>query len=215
MTKKLFEKVPIKSGNPVTFYFVRHGESEGNALGAQCLVNNDCPLNEVGKADIQKIAEYFKQQNIAVSDVYSSDLDRTRQTAEAIANAYNLPVKIKTDLTERNWGDWGGMVWEEVAKKLSVMDIEDRYTFVPPNGESWQHMEERVFKALEEIAEENTEGEHIVIVTHKGVLRSVLPVLAEAGKEKHEDFTVKTGSITAFGFHKKDFHFVGLKPEFD
>lgn len=213
MLKKIKEKIGTKS-NPdkVSFWFVRHGQSEGNVLGAECLVMNDTPLTDRGANEAKAIAKYLKDTGINVTDIYTSPLGRSHQTAEVIAKELGLPVKVKDGLRERNWGIWGNLAWDEVSNKLSGKDIEERYTFIPENGESWQQMEKRLFDALEEIAEENSEGENILIVTHRGCLRAILPVLAKASKDKHEDFSVETGSLTKFSFDKELFEFIGLIP---
>ena len=204
---------PKNNPEKVSFWFIRHGQSEGNVLGAECLVMNDEPLTQRGSDEAKSIARYLKESQIKVTDIYTSPAGRSHQTAEVIATGLGLPVKVKDGLKERDWGIWGNLPWDEVSDKLSGMAIEERYSFIHENGESWQQMEERLFGALEEIAEENTQGEDILIVTHRGCLRAILPVLAKAGKEKHEDFSVETGSLTKFSFDKEEFEFIGLTPD--
>lgn len=213
MLNKIKTKIATKA-NPskVSFWFVRHGQSEGNVLEAECLVMNDTPLTERGITEARTIAKYLKENKIKVTDIYTSPLGRSHQTAEVIAKELDLPTKVKDGLRERNWGIWGNLPWDKVSDKLSGMDIEKRYAFIPENGESWRQMEVRLFSSLEEIAEENSEGENILIVTHRGCLRAVLPVLAKESKDKHKDFSVETGSLTKFSFDKEEFEFVGLNP---
>ena len=213
MLKKIKERIRSKS-NPdkVSFWFVRHGQSEGNVLGAEGLVMNDAPLTDRGANEAKAVARYLKDIGVNVTDIYTSPLGRSHQTAEVIAKELGLPVKVKDGLRERNWGIWGNLAWNEVSDRLSTKSIEKRYTFVPENGESWQQMEKRLFDALEEVAEENNEGENILIVTHRGCLRAILPVLVKASKDKHEDFSVETGSLTKFSFDKESFEFIGLVP---
>ena len=213
MMDKIKAKIKTKN-NPdkVSFWFIRHGQSEGNILDSECVVMNDMPLTDRGTDEARAIAKYFKEGGINITDIYTSPLGRSHQTAEVIANEMELKVKIKGGLKERNWGIWGNLPWDKVSDKLSEMDIEKRYIFVPEGGESWQQMEERLLEALEEIAEENSEGENILIITHRGCLRAILPVLAKASKDKHEDFSVETGSLTKFSFDKDEFEFIGLIP---
>ena len=196
----------------VSFWFVRHGQSEGNILEGECLVMNDTPVTERGIKEAKAIAGYLKQNNINVTDIYTSPLGRSRQTAEIIAKELNLPVKVKNELRERDWGILGNLPWNEVSDKLSGMSIDERHSFIPEKGESWQQMEERLFKALEEIAEENDSGEDILIVTHRGCLRAMFPILAKVSKDKHEDFSVETGALSKFSFDKESFEFIGLIP---
>lgn len=201
-----------KHPEKVSFWFVRHGQSEGNVLNAECLVMNDTPITPRGIEEANAIAKYLKENNIRVTDIYTSPLGRSHQTAEIIAQELNLPVKIKEGLRERNWGIWGNLTWDSVSQKLDKLTIDERYTFIPEAGESWQQMEERLAVSLEEIAEENESGEDILIITHRGCLRAILPVLAKVSKDKHADFSVETGSLSKFSFNKNDFEFIGLQP---
>lgn len=196
----------------VSFWFVRHGQSEGNILGAKCTVMNDTPISPQGIEEAEAIAKYIKDHNIQVTDIYTSPLGRSHQTAETIARELGLSVKVKEGLRERNWGVWGNEPWDSVSKRLDLLPHGERYTVVPDGGESWSEMEERLAKSLEEIAEENTAGENILIVTHRGCLRAILPVLAQESREKHADFSVETGSLSKFSFDKRDFEFIGLNP---
>lgn len=201
-----------KHPEKVALWFVRHGQSEGNVLNAECLVMNDTLITPQGIKEADAIAKYLKENNIRVTDIYTSPLGRSHQTAEVVAQELGLPVKVKEGLRERNWGMWGNQTWNNVSSKLDKLTIGGRYTFMPEGGESWQQMEERLFAALEEIAEENESGEDILIVTHRGCLRAMLPILARATKDKHEDFSVETGSLSKFSFSKGGFEFIGLNP---
>jgi|SRR3989344_234044 len=213
MLNRIKSKLKVqKHPERISFWFVRHGQSEGNVLGSECLVMNDLPLTERGANEAKAIAKYLEEKGIKVTDIYTSPSGRSHQTAGVIAKELGLSVKVKDGLMERNWGIWGNLPWDKVSDKLSGMNIEERYVFAPENGESWQQMEERFFGALEEIAEENSQGENILIVTHRGCLRAVLPVLARASKDKHEEFSVETGSLTKLSFDKEAFDFIGLIP---
>jgi probable phosphoglycerate mutase len=211
--KRLKEKLIGKGNSDVAFWFVRHGESEGNALGDTCPVMHDTPLTDDGRREAEHIRTYLVQNKINITDVYTSPKGRSNETAQIIADGLGLPVKVKEGLTERDWGLWKDLRWVEASDRLEKLSLEERYTFVPDGGESWEHMETRLFSALEEIADENTGGENILIVMHRGGLRAALPIIARAGKEKHKDFSVPTGSLSKFSFDKESFDFLGLVPK--
>lgn len=212
MPERLKAKISKRSGK-ISFWFLRHGESESNALADQATVMNDAPLTERGRREALSVAAYLTAHNAGITDIYTSPLGRSHQTAEVIADALNLPVKAKDGLRERNWGVWKDMKWFEVAKNLENMNIDERFGFVPEGGESWEQMERRLFSALEEIADENDTGENILIITHRGCLRAILPMLGKAGRDRHEEFSVETGTLTKFSFDKDAFDFVGLDPK--
>lgn len=214
MYEKLKAKILEKNNTKkLSLWFVRHGQSEGNVLSDSCPVMHDTSLTKDGIRESEQIVQYFKKNNINVTDIYTSPQKRSYETAEVIAKAFNLTTKIKKGLQERNWGEWKGLKWKDVSDKLNSMPLENRYTFVPALGESWKEMEERLFATLEEITDENTVGENVLVVMHRGGLRAVLPMLAKVGREKHEDFSVQTGAISKFSFEKDGFDFVGLVPK--
>jgi broad specificity phosphatase PhoE len=199
--------------NPrMTFWFARHAESEGNSQGELCPVNHDTPLTSTGEQQAKELLQYFQDNDITITDVYSSPLQRATQTASVVAGHFGVPVNELEDLRGRDWGEWCNQTWQEVSVELESKSIDERYTFIPEGGESWEEMEERLFDALETIAKENEAGEDILIVTHKGALRAMLPILDQVEKERHKDYSVGVGSLTAFSFDKQDFHFIGLMP---
>ncbi len=213
MIENLKKKIANKNNRSLSFWFVRHAQSESNLLGDSCPIMHETPLTPEGRSEAQKIVSYLIANKIIPSDVYTSPQGRSYETAKIIAKAFNLPIKVKEDLMERKWGDWKDLRWLEASERLEKMTLEERHTFVPPDGESWETMEGRLFTAIEEIAEENTVGENVFIIMHRGGLRAVLPLLAKAGLERHKDFSVATGAISKFVFEKDSFDFVGLVPK--
>jgi probable phosphoglycerate mutase len=192
-----------------TFYFVRHGQTDGNIMGGLCPANNDFPLTPNGEAEAVRAGNYFVHDGIRVDAVYTSPLQRAHDTARAIADSTQAPLFVLPDLTERNWGVLGTATWQDVNAQLSRLSFEERYAYVPEGGESWADMETRLFKTLDDIANDYDAASTIVIVMHNGCLRAVLSALAK-NKSGHEEYSVATGSITKFAFNNAAFDFVDL-----
>ena len=183
---------------PITLWFVRHGESTANLQGEKCLVEHDTELTETGQNEAAQAATYFKDNSIEVSDIYTSPHVRCTQTAVIIADKFQLTSYVDNNLRERQWGELKNHTWKDLATQLDEMDIEERYAFVPEGGESWQQMESRLFTAIGTIIEASS-GSNIVIVTHKGCLRAILTALNETDKTVHATYSMKTGSVTSYG----------------
>ncbi len=113
------------------FWFVRHAESKNNTLGENSPVMHDTPLTEKGEEQGSSIAKYLLRKSVKVTHVYSSDSLRGKGTADPIAQAFNLPVIVKPDLNERNWGEYKELPWSEVAVKLSKLSMEERFNIYP------------------------------------------------------------------------------------
>jgi uncharacterized phosphatase len=148
-----------------TILLVRHGETDWNAQ-RRVQGHSDTPLNDTGRAQARALADELASE--AIDAVYSSDLLRAHETARIVADRRGLDVIALHDLRERHFGTWEGLTDEEIfarfpgAKSGSWGD-----------GETREQMIERVFGALERIAETHPEG-RVLVVSHGGPLRSVL-----------------------------------------
>src|SRR3989344_4287192 len=91
--------------NICTFYIVRHGQTDWNK---KHLIQGqtDIPLNEEGKLQAKGLAAELR--NTHFDAVFSSDLTRTRQTAEILALERKLAVETRKALRERTFGKLEG-----------------------------------------------------------------------------------------------------------
>jgi broad specificity phosphatase PhoE len=165
-------------------------------MGNRAPAEHDLPLTAVGKLEALKVRDYFADDHITISAVYSSSYQRAVQTAEPTAQAFKLLVQKRDDLCERRWGSMGVLTWSEAEAELREMSIENRHRFVPEGGESWADMEVRSMKVIDEILHKGV-GD-VAVFTHGGVLRGLLPTLAGVSKSEHERFTMRTGGIAKF-----------------
>jgi broad specificity phosphatase PhoE len=112
--------------------------------------------------------------------VFSSDLQRTRRTAQAIAEPYNLPIRSLNSLREIAFGSWEGLNWDEVVIQDSAQAQRwvDNYPHIAaPGGEAFDDFSQRIQGAMEAIADEIAGG-CAVVVTHAGVIRTFLENVA-------------------------------------
>jgi broad specificity phosphatase PhoE len=202
-----------RSPTLINLWFIRHGESVGNTLGNQTLVRHNTPLTAQGQKEARAAADYFIKNNIKVSHIFSSPSGRTYETALIISKELGLPVVAEEGLNERNWGDWNSLSWQVVSDKLASLNIEERYNFIPDNGESWKQMEDRLIGCLEDIAAKTKNGEDVLLITHRGCLRALLPVLAKVTKDKHEDYSVQLGSLSRFSLERDELDLIGHIPQ--
>ena len=155
------------------FIFVRHGETEWNKAG-RFQGQSDVSLSEKGFKQAEILAAHFPVDK--VDAIYSSDLIRARNTAEAIARTFKIEVQTKKELRELHFGDWEGLTYDEIvggwpdalANFLRHPDILE-----VPNGETFSQVQDRAMAAIMEIAKHH-EGETVVVTAHGGILRTVL-----------------------------------------
>ena len=176
--------------------FIRHGQTELNAQGRMHERDAEVGLDAVGRGQARKTALECKRQG--VEHLYSSPELRAKETAAVIADELKADVTILDELRERDWGDWTDRGWTAIQADLQGMSLHDRYTFVPPKGESWEQMDERLNKALTEITSGSEEV--VGIVVHAGALRAAMPILEGLPKEHSFKYDFKNASLTIFDF---------------
>ncbi|MES2471126.1 MAG: histidine phosphatase family protein [Patescibacteria group bacterium] len=173
-------------------YFFRHGETESDVKSIMSGPGDTQPLNALGITQSEKIAEYCRRENI--STIFSSPEHRAAQTMNICTSKHPCITTIVKELESRNWGDWTGKPWsfaDEILSKLSVME---RYALRPPNGETWEEMEQRIRKAL--VMMTASDADKIGIITHGGILRALMPIITTNGIEEGIRYSFTNGNVT-------------------
>ena len=146
--------------------FIRHGQSTGNQelrYGG----HGPSPLSERGRHQARATARALQEE--PVSALYSSDLPRALETAEAIGGVLGRRPVGEAALRERSLGDLDGLRFEEVAtrfpeswRRLRAQDPEFR---PPGGGETIDEVFDRVSSAVDQMVAEHRGG-HVVAVSH-------------------------------------------------
>lgn len=144
-----------------------------------------------GQEQIREIAEKCRHEGIQAV-VYSTE-PRAAFAADALAQNLQIPHVTQEGLQERSFGDWDEWEWPQIAAELDKLTPEERYTFVPPNGESWQQMEERLRATLKHIGELGYDT--VAVMTHWGSIRAMLPILRKEPKESTLQLQVANGQM--------------------
>jgi broad specificity phosphatase PhoE len=151
------------------FYIVRHGETENNR--AKRLSGwIDTPLTDTGLEPTQKVVA--KLVDLQIDELYSSDVGRAFITAYVLARGLNFTKEIQRlpGLREVNYGDAANLFSAEAYKLYPGLDSDTH--FAPPNGESLDQMQKRVFKTIEDLNTKHANA-NIVLVCHSGVMAAL------------------------------------------
>ena len=148
---------------------IRHGETAWNRA-ARIQGHTDIPLSPLGLAQAERLAEALADEPLAA--IYSSDLSRARQTAEALARVRRLPIQFDVALRERSFGRFEGMSWTEID--LAFPEDAARWRrrepdFAVGGGESLNVFNARCLAATRRAAAAHP-GQNIALVAHGGVL---------------------------------------------
>lgn len=158
-----------------SFYFLRHGQSEGNEQQiAQGQV--DLPLTEEGRRQAKRAARWFEDQEISV--VLSSTLRRASETAEIIAARLGLGgIGTRPELMEIDIGLFGGLRWDEIETRYPA---EQRSFFRHwwdgvPGAETSDRLYGRGEAVWSLLLDTCRQGEQrILVVTHSGLLQWII-----------------------------------------
>ena len=157
-----------------TLLLVRHGETNWNAE-RRWQGHADVPLNDRGRKQARTLAEQLAGERIDV--IYTSDLSRARDTADAVGARLGVEVVVDPDLREIDVGAIEGLTGEEAK------------AFEGWQGEPVEAHADRVLRAVNRIAERHPDG-RVLVVTHGGSMRRVHEHLGLDGRGPFENCVV-------------------------
>lgn len=151
--------------------FIRHAETD---LAGKFCGHADPPINAAGHRQIDKLLESLRSEKIAA--IFTSDLERAKTTARALAEFFAVPCVARQDLREIGFGAWETLTWEQVETLDSTFARQwlDQFPqLTPPQGEAFETFQARVMAAVSELLSRPRCGP-VALVTHAGVMRVVL-----------------------------------------
>ncbi len=156
------------------FVLIRHGQTEWNRGAERFRGHADLPLNETGLAQAQKIAARLAGEKIAA--VYSSPLQRARQTAQPLADALHLEIQKQDGLLDIDFGALEGMTVDEARQAFP--EVIEKWIAAPghvrfPKGDSFKTLRTRIEAMLDALAAKHA-GETVALVSHKVVCGALL-----------------------------------------
>ena len=154
-----------------------------------CYGQSDIPLMETFGIDIQNILQHLPD---SVDVVYSSPLSRCVKLAEHIKS--DQKFTHDTRLMEMNFGSWEMKKWDEMDQEVLNEWMKDFVNVRVPNGENFIDMNNRVCEFIEELIKK--QYKKVVIVTHAGVIRSVLCQILETPLQNAFKIPIDYGGIT-------------------
>jgi broad specificity phosphatase PhoE len=153
-----------------TILLARHGESDWNRA-KRWQGQADRPLTDLGRRQAEDLADRLADTELDA--VYSSDLRRAADTAEAVARRRGLKVQTTPDLREVDVGAWSGLTRAEAEAQFP-----DAYARWLDGGEGWddgetyEQLATRVMGAVQAIGEKH-DGGRVLVVAHGGTIRAI------------------------------------------
>ena len=176
-----------------TFFLVRHASCEGLGQTIWGRTGGIC-LNEQGRTEAQQLAERFT--SVKLDALYSSPLERARETAEALARVAQLEIQPNAAFNEIDFGEWSGKSfatlsnderWRRFNTQRSLAQI--------PGGESFIDVQARAINELEKLRERHGEA-RVAIVSHADVIRAIVSYVAGAPIDFWQRLGISPSSVT-------------------
>ena len=175
---------------------IRHGETDWNASG-RIQGQQDIGLNARGRWQAQRAAQALADAQDRIGAVYSSNLARARDTADAIAQRFELDVIDEPLLRERGFGSFEGhsfdqleRLWPQDAARWRARDP----SWAPPGGETLEMVAERVGAVTDMLAQRHPD-QLIVLVSHGGVLDMLYRIATRQAVEARRNWAIGNASI--------------------
>ena len=137
--------------------------------------------------------------------ILASPLNRTKQTAAALARATGLAVNYDDAWLECSFGIWDGLSIDEVKEKYPV----DYHSwlcstgFAPPQGESYNALAVRIDEALEKIVAMYP-GQRVAVVSHNGAIKTAAKLAVGAPADSIFHIDISPCSITTISIWPSD-----------
>jgi broad specificity phosphatase PhoE len=180
---------PARVIPPARLIFLRHGETDWNAQG-RLQGQQDIPLNTRGRVQAaragKKLLPLVERLEAGGEQLrfIASPLQRTCETMEIARAAMGRDTAgYTTDprLVELSFGLWAGLTWPEVrtlSPDLAAQREAGKWWFVPPEGESYAMLADRIVPWVREIRQDS------VVVAHGGVARVLMAIIGGLSPER-------------------------------
>ena len=154
-----------------TFFLLRHAAHDrlGRVL---CGRMAGVSLGEAGRSQALKLAERVSRETVTA--IYSSPLERARETAAPIAARLGLEVEVAPEINEIGFGDWSGLTFDELGRDPRWTSWNAaRSVTRPPGGETMLEAQGRAVRFTEHLREKHRDGA-AALISHADLLKALL-----------------------------------------
>ncbi len=172
-------------------YIIRHGQTD---LNRKHILQGriDEPLNEDGIRQAEEAAEQLRSMGITIDSVWSSPLQRARDTARIIAG--DAPLKTDERLLEMDYGPYDGTDLTSPPPEILEFFSDFVNNPEPPGMEPLAAIVQRLGEFLEELRDAPPEG-NVLISTHAIAMKGALEYLTPGSNGSYWDKHIKNCDI--------------------
>jgi len=190
---------------PTTLVLVRHGVTQ-HTLDKRFsggMASSNPPLNDEGREQARATAEWLAPLSGTFDALVSSPVRRTRETAEILAELFDLEIEEEPGIAEMEFGTWDGLNFTEVHEKYPdeisswLGDLES----APHGGESFRAVEKRVLEGRDRIVAAYAE-KTVVAVSHVTPIKTLVADALGAPLEAVYRMELAPASVTVISYFK-------------
>lgn len=191
---------------------IRHGETDWN-VDKRLQGHIDIPLNAEGRRQATALGRVL--ENEPLDAIYASDLQRARDTAEAVAVVQGKTVHIDEALRERCYGGFEGLQHHDIEQRYpqdyaawKARELDARYPAGERIAETMREFSERAVGVVSRLIGRSRDQQHrkIAIVTHGGVLECIYRWSRQTGFAQARDFDIFNASINRLQWDGERLH---------
>ncbi|MGH9311042.1 MAG: histidine phosphatase family protein, partial [Vicinamibacterales bacterium] len=147
--------------------------------------------------------------------IYTSPMERARETAQTVSVHCDAPVRVRDDLTEIDFGEWTGRTFEELATMSQWQRFnEARSVAAVPGGERAVDAQRRIVRALSTLAERHW-GERIAVMTHADMIRYAVLHYTRTSLDLLHEVDIDPASVTTVVVSASDAQVISVNETID
>lgn len=174
---------------------IRHAVNDWVNTGRLAGWTPNVHLNTEGNAQAEALGK--RLANTSLAAIYTSPLERTRETANAVATHHpKLQVQTLDGVGEIRFGSWQGQKLDKLRKEKlwnTVQLYPSRAVF--PDGESFRQAQARAIDALELLATRHPKG-RVAVVSHSDIIKLIVTHYMGAPLDMFQRVNISPASIT-------------------
>jgi len=190
--------------------FLRHGQAKNNTERVLAGRTPGVPLTEKGVDQSEQAAKFLEEMNI--SAIYSSPIERAKNTAEIIGKHVSIDVRIDDRLIELDMGKFTGRPYDEIFSSHGnvFMKFYRGELEIAHNGvETFEQVKRRILDIVDHVIE-NHPDENVVLVTHMDPIKAMLSTVVSLSPENLFELIIANASLNIFREYKRKFSISGI-----
>ena len=184
--------------DPTTLLLVRHGQTDwiGHGIAGR---QPDVHLNAAGLEQAARLPA--RLDGLPLHAIYSSPLDRTRETAAPLALARRLDVRPCEEAIELGFGDWTSGAFADLEAETGWRRFNSFRSFTrAPGGELMPEVQTRIVRAIERLRLAHP-GESVALISHGDVIRAAVAYFLGVPLDLFQRIEIRPVSISRIRFY--------------